>query len=96
MDIGMIGNLGTVTDLFKLTKMIPPYYLQVAIGIYIIEIIFILSATLVTVDAGEDKLRQKYETGKNLKRGILLYLVVSLLAILTLSVVAVVALGGLS
>ena len=75
--------------------MIPTYFLQIAIGIYIVEIVFILSKTLVTVDSGEDKLRAVYETGKNLRRGILLYFIVSLIAILALSILANVAIGGM-
>jgi len=94
--IGSLGNIVGPGGLFEITKMIPPYYLQVAIGIYIIEIIFILSNTLVTVDAGEDKLRAVYEIGKNLRRGIMLYLIVSFMAILSLALLASIALGGLS
>ncbi len=91
-----LGNVSGILEIFDLTAMISPYFLQVAIGIYIIEIIFILSNTLVTVDAGEDKLRVVYETGKNLKRGIILYLIVSFIAILSLALLASIALGGLS
>ncbi len=90
------GNIQQITDIFQLSEMIPSYFLQIAIGIYIIQIIFILSSTLVTVDAGEDKLKTAYETGKNLRRGILLYFIVSLIAILALSLLATVALGGMS
>ena len=75
--------------------MIPAYFLQLSIGIYIIEIIFILTRTLVTVDAGEDELRTINETGKNLKKGILLYIIVAFISTLALSLLATVALGGL-
>ncbi len=95
-DLGGVGNISNILELFDLTAMIPPFFLQIAIGIYIIEIIFILTSTLITVDAGEDKLRVVYETGKNLKRGILLYITVSFLAILSLTLLASIALGGLS
>ncbi len=92
--VGM-GNISGILEIFDLTAMIPSYFLQIAIGIYIIEIIFILTSTLVTVDAGQDKLRQKHEIGKNLGRGILLYFIVSLVSILALALLAGVALGGL-
>jgi len=90
-----VGGVSGLLDLFELTNMVPPYYLQVAIGIYIIEIIFILSDTLVTVDSGEDKLKTIYDTGKNLKTGILLYLAVATISILSLALLASVAVGGL-
>jgi hypothetical protein len=95
LDVAGIGSISEILDLFNLTNMIPTYFLQIAIGIYIIEVIFILSSTLVTVDSGEDKLKNVYETGKNLRRGLLLYFIVSLIAILALALLAAVALGGL-
>ncbi|MEK6820476.1 MAG: hypothetical protein AABX71_02075 [Nanoarchaeota archaeon] len=95
-DVAMIGNVDTILEIFKLTNMIPPYFLQASIGLYVIEIIFILSSTLVSIDAGEDKLRAVYETGGNLKIGLLLYLIVAMISILALAMLASVALGGLA
>ena len=94
-DASLAPNIGSILGIFKLENMVPSYFLQLAIGIYIIQVIFILSKTLVTVDAGEDRLKAVYETGKNLKVGILLYLIVSLIAIIALTVLAGVALGGM-
>ncbi len=89
-------GIPTLTSLFDYTKMIPPYFLQIAIGMYLIEIIFILTTTLVVVDSGEDKLKKKYDISKNLSRGISLYILVGLIAIIALSILAGVAVGGLS
>lgn len=94
---GDIPGLGTglsgVINAFQVENMIPPYFLQIAIGIYIIEIIFILTQTLVAIDSGEDKLKRTYEISKNLFRGGLLYLLVALISVLSLYGLAVVALG---
>lgn len=90
-----IGNLGAILNIFDLTKMIPPYYLQIAIGIYLIQIIFILTKTLVTVDSGEDKLEKTNKIGKNLTRGIALYFVTALLATFALFILSSIVLGGL-
>lgn len=89
------GNITSITQIFDVTKIISPYFLQIAIGIYIIEIIFILTSTLVTVDAGEDKLKKKYDIARFLKFGSLLYLVTALLSIITLSILAAIALSGI-
>jgi len=94
-DIVGIGNITTITQIFDVSKMIPPYFLQIAIGIYIIEIIFILTSTLVTVDAGEDKLKKRYDISRYLKLGVLLYLATALIAVLALSILAAVALSGI-
>jgi len=93
--IAGIGTIGGITDLFDIVNMIPPYFMQIAIGIYIIQIIFILTRTLVTIDAGEDRLKQTYDISKNLIRGSVLYLITALISIIALSALANVALGGL-
>lgn len=92
---GGIGNLDTILSIFQVVKMIPPYYLQIAIGIYLIQIIFILTRTLVTVDSGEDKLARTNKIGKNLSRGLVLYFITALLATVALFVLASVVLGNL-
>ena len=90
------GTIGGITELFNIANMIPPYFMQIAIGIYIVQIIFILTGTLVTINAGEDKLKTTYEIGKNLKKGIILYLVTAFISIIALSLLASVSLRGLA
>jgi Flp pilus assembly protein TadB len=89
------GGLSLVDSLFKLDAMMPTYWLQLAVGLYLIEIIFILTSTLVTIKSGKDDLQTTAETGKNLKAGITLYLIVSLLSIVGLSLLGAVVLNGL-
>lgn len=95
---GLAGyeTISTITDLFRVENMISPYILQIAVGLYILEITFILTKTLVTVDAGEDKLRETHEIGKNLLSAGLLYIIVALGAVLMLSIIASIAIGGLA
>ena len=88
------GNFQTLLTIFDISKMIPPYYLQIAIGIYLIQIIFILTKTLVVIDSGEDKLQRINSIGKNLRRGITLYFITGLLAILALFALSSVVIGG--
>ena len=82
-----------LTTLFKLDAMIPPYWLQVVVGIYLIEIIYILTVTLVAVESGVDKLGEKSEIAKHMKTGITLYVLAALTASLVLSILAGVSVG---
>jgi len=91
-----LGNLGTITQLFDVVNMIPPYQMQIAIGIYIIEVIFILTSALVTIDAGEDQLRNTYEIGRNLFRGSMLYIIMAFISVVSLSLLASIALRGVA
>jgi len=93
-NIAGIGSMG-IGDFFKVADMIPPYFLQISIGIYLIEIIFILTTALVTVDSGEDKLERTSKIGKNLFGGIMFYFLASLIAITALSLLATMTTGTL-
>jgi hypothetical protein len=96
-DSSLLGftSISNITQLFDIANMIPPYFMQVAIGVYIIQIIFILTATLVTIDSGEDRLKQSYDISKNLLSGGILYLITALISIIALSALANIALIGL-
>lgn len=92
--LGMTGFSG-VFDIFNLPNMIPPFFIQLSIGLYILEVIFIMTGALVTIDSGRDKLREKNELAKNLRTGILLYLITAFFSTMILSILAGFALGGM-
>lgn len=94
-DIAGLGSIGNIMSLFDITSVVPPYFVQVSIGLYLVEIIFILTGTLVTVDSGKDELQEKSELAKNLKKGLTLYLITTLIGTLALTGLAAVALAGL-
>ncbi|MEX2017248.1 MAG: hypothetical protein WD876_02145 [Candidatus Pacearchaeota archaeon] len=92
---GGLANIVGANGLFQLADMIPPYYLQIIIGIYIIQIIYILTSTLVTVDSGENKLEKTYHAGKNFTKGIFLYFAIALGSVLALFLLASLVLGNI-
>jgi len=93
--LGGLSNIVGPGQLFEVTNMIPPYFLQIIIGIYLIQMIFILTKTLVVIDSGEDKLVKTNKTGKNLMKGIMLYFVTAVLAVLALFILMSIVLGNL-
>jgi len=95
VDLGSFSGLLGVGGIFQVANMVPPYFLQISVGIYLIEIVFILTGTLVTIDSGEDKLEKTNKVGKNLKTSIMLYFMTALLATLLLFVLTSVVLGSL-
>jgi len=86
------SGIGVITELFDVTKMMPTYWLQVSVGLYLLEIVFILTATLVTIKSGRDELQTTYETGNNLKTAIILYSVVAFSAIIALTLLGAIVL----
>lgn len=93
---GLGSGLGNVPEIFQIADMIPPYWLQIAIGIYLIQMVFILTRTLVTIDSGEDKLTTVYQTGLNLRKGMMFYFVTALIATIAMSILSAVVLGGIA
>ena len=93
--LGGLSSLVGPDKIFNVTNMIPPYFLQIIIGIYLIQMVFILTKTLVVIDSGEDKLQATNKTGKNLRKGILLYFVTAVFAILALFILTTIVLGTL-
>lgn len=94
--LSSFGAFGSITQMFAVENMIPPYFIQTSIGIYIVEVVFILTYALVTVDAGKDDLREKNEVAKNLRRSIILYLMTALVAVVALIGLSSIALSGLT
>ncbi len=94
-NLGALGNLLGPNGIFQYKNMIPPYFLQISVGVYLIEVIFILTGTLVTINSGEDPLEKTSKIGINLKRGVGLYFVVALISVLALSILSAVVLGNL-
>ena len=92
-DVG--GLVSAIPNLFDVAVMIPPYFLQIIVGIYLIQMIFILTRTLVIIDSGEDKLETTYKTGKNLKKGMVLFFLTALIATLALFVLTSIVFGNL-
>ena len=95
--VASFGGFGidNIAQMFPIVDMVPPYFLQIAIGIYIIQVIFILTSVLVTISSGDDKLKKTSDTGKNLFRGVTIYFIVALIAALGLSILAGIALADI-
>jgi hypothetical protein len=90
------GGIQSILGIFDVTQMIPTYWLQIVVGLYLIQIVFILTSTLVTIKSGRDPLEETYEKANNLRRTITLYFFIALASIIGLTLIAAVALVGLS
>ena len=93
---GELGNIGVVTDLFKTQDTIPGYFFQIVVGIYVVQIIYILTILANGIENGSDPLSQQYQLGKNLQKGIMLYFLVTLIVVLLFNALASTILSGLA
>ena len=67
---------------------VPTYYFQVIVGLYIIEIIFILTALVNGIENGSDKLYERFMLGNNLVRTSLLYCIIAFIVMLIFNSIA--------
>jgi len=67
---------------------IPTYHFQAVVGIYVFQIIFILTILSNGIENGADKLQERYLLGNNLIRGTLLYCFIAATVMLIFNVIA--------
>jgi len=89
-------NVAALADLFSKADAIPGYWFQIVVGIYVVEIIYILSVLANGIEFGVDKLNEKNSIGKNVLRGTMIYLFVALICILLFGRIASAVLSGTS
>ena len=92
---GLGFDLGSLMDFFDVKEAIPGYYFQIVIGIYVIQIVYILTVLSAGIESGGDKLTRDYRLGKNLFRSGVLYILVGLLTALIFNSLVYVILGGM-
>lgn len=90
------GTLGGIMKIFDPSEMVSPYFLQIIVGLYLIEVVFILTSTLVEIRFGKDDLEKTYETALNLEKAIIFYFFIALISIVALSLLGAVVLKGLA
>lgn len=73
---------------------IPTYHFQIIVGLYVLQITFILSVLLNGIENGSDKLSERYVVGKNMLRTTITYVIVTLAVTLLFSIVAGSILSG--
>jgi hypothetical protein len=84
---GLLGMFGTG---------IATYYFQIVVGLYVIQITFILSLLINGIENGSDKLSERYIIGKNLLQTAVTYVLITLVVTLIFSIVAGSILSGFS
>ncbi len=72
---------------------VPTYYFQIVVGIYVIQITYILTVLANGIQNGTDKLNERYMLGKNLTRSALLYCVIAAIIMLIFNFIATAIVG---
>lgn len=67
---------------------IATYYFQIIVGIYVVQITYILTVLVNGIENGSDTLREKYQLGINLVRSTILYCLIAGAVIIAFNVIA--------
>lgn len=86
---GSFGALGQFTELFPIDKLIPPFYFQIVVGIYLIEVVFILTILANGIDSGVDKLKEEDLLAKNLYKSTMFYVLLAGITMIVFNFLAV-------
>ncbi|MDK2849734.1 MAG: hypothetical protein PWP03_711 [Candidatus Woesearchaeota archaeon] len=90
---GQASQLESLMHLFS--NNIPPYHFQIIVGIFLIEMVYIMTILHNAIEKGEDKINEQYWIGNNLLRSITLYSLITFIMILVFSMIAsVISLSG--
>ncbi|MCG2719710.1 MAG: hypothetical protein L6266_03175, partial [Nanoarchaeota archaeon] len=85
---GGAGGAGAanLTDLFG--DSIPTYYFQIVVGLYVIQIIYVLTILSNGIENGSDKLSEHYNLGSNLTKSTLIYVIITLFVTIVFNLIA--------
>ncbi len=86
-----LGSIGSITKIFG--DGMPTYTVQIIVGLYIVEIVYLLTILQNTIENGDDKLNEKYLVGKNLFYSLTLYAGISFVVMVLFTVIAASVLG---
>ena len=88
------GGISALTDLFGIDGIIPGYYFQLVVGLYVIQLAFILTILQNGIENGPDKLNEQYLLGKNIRKSFIIYATIALIVTILFSSLAMVVLGS--
>jgi len=84
-----------ILELFPLENLMAPYFFQIVVGLYLIEVVFILSVLSNGIENGVDKLNEEHQLGKNLYKSTLFYVIVAALTMIVFNALAMSVSTGL-
>lgn len=88
------GGLSGIIELFNINGIIPGYFFQLVVGIYVVQLAYILTILQNGIENGMDKVNEEYLLGKNMIKSFLLYAVIAIIVTILFSSLAQGLLAG--
>lgn len=81
------AGVSSLGDMFH--NAVPTYYFQLIVGVYVVQIIYILTILVNGIENGRDDLNETYTLGVNMTKSTMLYVIVSLIIMTVFNFIAV-------
>lgn len=81
-----LGGAGFILGIFG--NGVPTFYFQMIVGVYVVQIIFILTILINGIQNGADKLNERFLLGTNLIRSTITYTLIAFVVMLMFSIIA--------
>jgi hypothetical protein len=95
LDNGGIGGVPALDGgLFGLG--IPTFFFEFIVGVYVVQIVYIMTIMVNGIQNGADSLSERYMLGKNLIKSTLLYVIIAFVVMLIFNLVAGMIIGSLN
>jgi hypothetical protein len=86
------GGAATMAQASKIANMfgdgVPPYYFQIVVGVYVVQVIYILTQVTSGIENGSDKLSERYNLGNNLLNSTVTYTIIAFIVMLVFNMIA--------
>ncbi|AJF61190.1 TPA: hypothetical protein HA239_04950 [Candidatus Woesearchaeota archaeon] len=87
---------GTTTGLLELfSDSIPTFYFQIVVGIYVVQITYLLTTMLNTIENGYDPLNERFMLGNFIRKSGVLYSAIAFAVIMMFNIIAATVVSGL-
>lgn len=91
-NIQQLGTAGVGDRVAQIASLfgdgIPTYYFQLVVGIYVFQIVYILTILANGIENGEDRLQERYSLGRNLIRSTSLYVMLAFVVMMVFNLIA--------
>ena len=86
--LGPGGGITALVDLFSISGIIPSYFFQIVVGLYVVQLAYILTVLQNGIENGSDKINEQYLLGKNLIKSFLLYALIAFIVTILFTALA--------
>ncbi|MBU1030406.1 MAG: hypothetical protein KKB65_04185 [Nanoarchaeota archaeon] len=80
------ANMSSIMGMFG--TGVPTYFFQIIVGLYVVQIVYILTILINGIENGADKLSERYMVGNNLFKTTITYSVIAFIIILIFNMIA--------